>query len=157
MQLLSNQQTNAPELMCKDTLVDFQASDPAKLVLDLLQNPIIQQSRKGGENAIIVGGLIGLLEWLRAISPDIKPHVREEAMKLALELKAEMRASTENSLEVLGFLLLLSIYGLVSYFKEDEILQLFEIAAHHKQAVELFGTFGFADKVFGMCFEKLLC
>lgn len=154
LQLLSNQQTNASELMDRDILVDFQTSDPAKLVLDILQNPIVPQSQKGEKSAIIVGSHIIRLEWLKSISPDIKPHVREEAMKLALELKAEMRASTENSLEVLGFLMLLSIYGLVSFFKEDEILRLFEIAAHHKEAVELFGTLGFADKISGMFFEN---
>jgi O-methyltransferase involved in polyketide biosynthesis len=51
---------------------------------------------------------------------------------------------------VLGFLLLLSIYGLVSYFNEDEVLELFAFVAQHKIAVELFGTFGFANKVSGM-------
>ncbi|KAF7805161.1 FRIGIDA-like protein 5 [Senna tora] len=147
LQLLSNHQTNASELTVEDILVDFQTSDPAKYVLDMIQNSIVSQSQKGEKGAILVGSHMSLLEQLVRISPDIKPHVREEAMKLAFELKAGMRASTENSMEVLGLLLFVFIYGLVSFFEEDEILQLFEIAAHQKQAVELFGTLGFADKI----------
>ncbi|MCI60807.1 frigida-LIKE protein, partial [Trifolium medium] len=58
-----------------------------------------------------------------------------------------MKENTENSLMVLGFLLLLSIYGLVTYFNEDEVLELFAFVAQHKISVELFGTLGFANKV----------
>ncbi|XP_061346950.1 uncharacterized protein LOC133292548, partial [Gastrolobium bilobum] len=105
-----------------------------------------------------LGCIEKLQEQLMRMSPRIEPHVREEAvklaldlreeaMKLALDLKANMRANTENSLVVLGFLLLLSVYGLVSYFNEDEVLKLFEFAAQHKQAVSLFRTLGFVDKI----------
>ncbi|TKY67892.1 FRIGIDA protein 3 [Spatholobus suberectus] len=81
------------------------------------------------------------------ISPHVKPHVREEALKLALDLKANMRESAKNSLMILGFLLLLSNYGLASDFNEDEVLKLLEVAAQHKEAVELFRTLGFVDKI----------
>jgi hypothetical protein len=84
------------------------------------------------------------------ISPDIKPCVREEALKLALHLKANMKENNENSLVVLGFLLLLSIYGLVSYFNEDYILEIFAFVAQHKIAVKLFEALGFANKLSGM-------
>ncbi|XP_054803776.1 uncharacterized protein LOC129306968 isoform X2 [Prosopis cineraria] len=147
LHLIANQQANANELMGSGIFVDLQTSDPAKLVINMIRHPIVSRSTKEEKTAIIAGGHIILLKWLMRISPDIKPQVREEAMKLALELKAEMRTSTENSLEVLGFLLILSIYGLASSFEEDEILELFEIAAHHKQAVELYQTLGFANKV----------
>ncbi|KAI9099097.1 hypothetical protein K1719_024864 [Acacia pycnantha] len=142
--LIVNQQANANGLMGSDILVDLQTLDPAKLVLNMIRNPIVPQSAKEEKSATIAGCHIFLLKWLMRISPDIKPQVREEAMKLAHELKAEMR---ENSQEVLAFLLLLSIYGLVSSFEDDEILKLCEIAAHNKQAVELFQTLGFASKV----------
>jgi hypothetical protein len=46
-------------------------------------------------------------------------------LKLALDLKAYMKENTKNSLVVLGFLLLLSIYGLL----EDQVLELFAFAA----------------------------
>ncbi|KEH22655.1 hypothetical protein MtrunA17_Chr7g0235921 [Medicago truncatula] len=88
------------------------------------------------------------------ISPKIKPGVREETLKLALDLKANMK-STENSLVVLGFLLLLSVYELLTYFDEDEVLELFAFVAQHKTAVELFQTLGFANKL-SEFFEDLI-
>ena len=86
------------------------------------------------------------------ISPRVKPHVREEAQKIAFNLEANIRESAENSLTILGFLLLLSAYGLVSYFRKDELFKQLESAAQHKQAVELFRTLGFVDKIFGMSY-----
>nr|KYP68137.1 Involucrin [Cajanus cajan] len=140
--------TNEPELIGSDILVNLQtSSDPAKLVLDIIQNPIVPQNI-GNEGVIIDGSHIFLLEQLMIISPPVKPHVREEALKLALDLKANMRESAENSLMILGFLLLLSNYGLASDFNEDEVLKLLELAAQHKQTVELFRTLGFVDKIY---------
>ncbi|PNX85712.1 frigida-LIKE protein, partial [Trifolium pratense] len=118
-------------------------SDPSKVVLDIIQNPIFRM----GDNAVIIGDShILLLEQLMRISPHIEPHVREEAMKLALHLKSNISENTENSVVVVGFLLLLSIYGLAPSFDEDEVYKLFGFAAQHKITVELFGTLGFADK-----------
>jgi len=69
-----------------------------------------------GDNVVIVDdGDIFLPKELRKISPDIRPHVREEAMKLALDLKAYISQNIENSVANLGFLLLLSIYGLTPF------------------------------------------
>ncbi|XP_057415666.1 uncharacterized protein LOC130710416 isoform X2 [Lotus japonicus] len=137
-----------PELLENEILVDLEAtSDPSKVVLDIIQNPIVSQIKNGDDAVIMDRSHIFLLQQLLRISPQIKPHVREDAMKLALDLKANMRTSTENSLEVLGFVLLLSIYGLVPTFDEYEVLKLFEFAAQHKQVVELFQTLGFVDKI----------
>ncbi|TKY67888.1 FRIGIDA protein 3 [Spatholobus suberectus] len=147
LQLPYIEHTNEPELIDDDILVTLQtSSDPAKLVLDIIQNPIVPQN-KGNEGVIIDGSHIFLLEQLMRISPHVKPHVREEALKLALDLKANMRESAKNSLMILGFLLLLSNYGLASDFNEDEVLKLLEVAAQHKEAVELFRTLGFVDKI----------
>ncbi|KAK7302872.1 hypothetical protein RJT34_13769 [Clitoria ternatea] len=147
-QFLPSERADELELIHYDILVNLQgSSDPPSVVLDIIKNPIDPESREG-DNAIIIDGThIFLLEQLMRISPHIKPHVREEAMKLALDLKAKMRASAENSLMVLGFLLLLSNYGLVSSFDEDEVLKLIEIVAQHKQVVEMFRNLGFADKI----------
>ncbi|KAK2447070.1 hypothetical protein QL285_006471 [Trifolium repens] len=131
-----------------DTLVNLLASssDPSKDVLDIIQNPLIP--RCNGDNVVIIDEChIDLLEKLMRISPHVKPHVREEAMKLALSLKAYIGENTENSVPVLGFLLLLSIYGMVSSFDEDEVLNLFGIVAQHKIAVELFGIMGLVHKI----------
>ncbi|WJX22347.1 hypothetical protein P8452_11660 [Trifolium repens] len=118
-------------------------SDPSKVVLDIIQNPIFRM----GDDAVFIGDShILLLEQLMRISPHIEPHVREEAMKLALDLKSNISENTENSSVVVGFLLLLSIYGLAPSFDRDEVYKLFGFAAKHKITVELFGTLGFADK-----------
>ncbi|CAI8592529.1 unnamed protein product [Vicia faba] len=122
-------------------------SDRSKNVLEIIQNPIFPKCKMGNSDVIIDDRDILLLEELMRISPDVKPHTREKAMELALELKANMEESTENSKVVLGFLLLLSIYGLVPSFDEDEVLKLFELVSQQKIAVVLFGALGFADKI----------
>jgi hypothetical protein len=128
----------------------LESSDPARVVLDIIQNPIIPLCKKGDNAVIIDDRHIYLLEQLMRISPNIKPCVRQDALKLALDLKANMKESTENSLMVLGFLLLLSIYGLITYFDEDEVLELFAFVPRHKIVVQLFRSLGFANKVSGM-------
>jgi len=45
--------------------------------------------------------------------------------------------------------LLLSVCGLVTFFDEDEVLELFAFVAQHKIAGKLFGTLGFANRVSG--------
>jgi len=50
-----------------------------------------------------------------------------------------MKENTENSLEVLGFLFILSIFGLLTYFDKDEVLKLFPSVAKYKIAVEPLG------------------
>ncbi|KAJ1415148.1 Frigida-like [Sesbania bispinosa] len=143
LQLLSNESE-----ISNDILVNLQtSSDAAKLVLDIIKNPIVPQSMKENEGLIIDESHIFLLDQLMKISPHIKPHVREEALKLALDLTPHIRASAENSLAVLGFLLLLSVYGLLSYFNKDDVFKLLELVTQHKQAVELYRTLGFVDKV----------
>lgn len=141
------------ELNDNEILFDLQtSSDPAKLVLEIIRNPMLPHN----DGVIIDQSHIFLLDQLMRISPHIKPHVREEAMKLALELKEIMRGSAENSLVVLGFLLLLSNYKLLSYFNEDEVLKLVEVVAQHKEAVEMFRTLGFVDKISGMFVKDVL-
>lgn len=78
---------------------------------------------------------IYLLEQLMRILPSIKPCVREEAFKLALELKANVKGNTEKSLNVLGFLLILSIHVLLTSFDKDEVLELFVSVVQHKISV----------------------
>lgn len=103
---------------------------------------------------IIDESRIYLLEQLMMIVPNIKPCVRDEALKLAHELKFNIKENTENSLEVLGFLMILSIYGLLTYFDEDEVFKLFASVAsvaEYKIAVKLFRTLGFVHKVSESC------
>ncbi|PNX69515.1 frigida-LIKE protein, partial [Trifolium pratense] len=151
LQFTTSEQTDGTESLHKGILVNIvESSDPSRLVLDMIQNPVIPLCKKGDNALIIADYQIYLLEQLLRISPNIKPCVREEALKLALNLEAYMKENTENSLVVLGFLLILSIYGLLDSFNEDDILELFAFVAPHKIAAELFGTLGFANKVSGM-------
>ncbi|XP_057453189.1 FRIGIDA-like protein 3 [Lotus japonicus] len=144
LQLPPSERTDEPESL-EYSILDVlkTASDPSKVVLDFIQKPIVPPCMKG-DNAI---SHIFVLEQLMHISPHVKPHLREEAMRLAHDLKANIREISENSLVALCFLQLLSIFGLLSSFAEDEVLEIFEFAAHHKQTVDLFRTLGFADKV----------
>ncbi|MED6144299.1 hypothetical protein PIB30_014381 [Stylosanthes scabra] len=116
-------------------------SDPAELMVEIMKDPMLPFCSQGDQSHIFLLGL------LMRISPNIKSHVREEAMKFALYLKANLRATSEHSLRVLGFLMILSIYGLVSSFDEDEVLKLLETVSQHKEAVELFRVLGFVDKI----------
>jgi len=151
LQLDTSEKTDGVESLFNGILVNLkQSSDPSKLVLEMILNPIIPLCQKGDNAVIIVDYQIYLLEQLMRISPDIKPCVRKEALKLAFDLKANMNDNTENSLAVLGFLLLLSIYKLLDSFDEDEVLELFAFVALHNIAVELFGSLGFANRVSGM-------
>ena len=127
-----------------------ESSDPTKLVLDIILNPTIPLPKKGDKAMIIDEGWIYLLEQLMTISPNIKSCVRDDVLKLAHELKPNMKENSENSSEVFGFLLILSIYGLLTSFDEDEVLELFASVAKYKRVVELFETQGFANKVFCM-------
>jgi len=150
LQLGTSKKTDGVESLFNGVLVNLQeSSDPSKFVLEMILNPIVPRCQKG-DNVIITDYQIYLLEKLMRISPDIEPCERVKALKLAYDLKENMKDNTENSLAVLAFLLLLSIYKLLDSFDEDEVLDLFELVALHKIAVELFGCLGFANQVSGM-------
>ncbi|XP_058753591.1 intracellular protein transport protein USO1-like [Vicia villosa] len=149
LQFDTNEKTDGIESLCNDILVYLQElSDPSRTVLNILQNPKVPRCREGDNDVIIDASCICLLEQLMRISPNIKACVRKEALKLALVLKANMKGNSENSLVILGFLLILSIYGLLTSFNEHEVLELLSFVAHHKIAMKLFETLGFANKVY---------
>lgn len=75
---------------------------------------------------------------------DLAEEVREEAKRLAVDWRGKL--GMKNSLEVLGFLLLLIDFELVGEFGVDEILKLFNCVSSRKQAPGLFRALGFADK-----------
>ncbi|RHN56927.1 hypothetical protein MtrunA17_Chr5g0434761 [Medicago truncatula] len=148
LQLDTSEKTDGVESLYNGILANLQeSSDPSKLVLEMILNPIFPLCQKGDNVVIIVDYQIYLLEQLMRISPDIEPCVRKEALKLAFDLKANMKENTEFFLAVLGFLMLLSIYKLLDSFDEDEVLELFAFVALHKIAVELFESLGFANRV----------
>ncbi|KAL9450653.1 hypothetical protein AB3S75_012391 [Citrus x aurantiifolia] len=60
-----------------------------------------------------------------------------------------MRAAVENSLEVLGLLLLLGAFRLAPAFDGNELESLLAIVAEDRQTPKLCRSLGFADKVPG--------
>jgi len=151
LQLDTSEKTDGVQSLYNGMLVNLQeSSDPSKLVLDMILNPITPLCQKGDNVVIIADYQIYILEQLMRISPVIEPCVRKKALKLAIDLKAKMKENTENSLAVLGFLLLLSVYKLLDSFDKDEVFKLLAFVALHKIAVELFGSLGFANRVSGM-------
>ncbi|AET05520.1 frigida-LIKE protein [Medicago truncatula] len=73
--------------------------------------------------------------------------VRDEALKLAHELKFKIKENTKNSLEVLRFLLIITIYGLLTYFDRDDVSKLYASVAEHNIAVKVFRTLDFVNIV----------
>ncbi|XP_073265341.1 uncharacterized protein [Populus alba] len=119
------------------------SAEPAKVVLDIVQN-----WKKGlaGFDASVNRDNVVLLEQLMKVSPKISPQVKEAATKLAVLWEKNIRLETEDSMEVLMFLLFLAVYGLVSCFRRDRILRLVRVIAQQKQAPEIFKALGFAGK-----------
>ncbi|XP_062005125.1 uncharacterized protein LOC133722287 isoform X2 [Rosa rugosa] len=123
--------------------------EPAKLVLDAMEG--FQPSNSTVDNrefdlVIIRRTYILLLEELKRVSAQINPQVRGQALKLASDWKAKMTVGTENWLEVLGFLRLVTTYELTSAFDANELQGLLDIVAQHEQATELSRALGTTDK-----------
>ncbi|XP_052109314.1 uncharacterized protein LOC107462472 [Arachis duranensis] len=151
LQSLANEQMNELESCDNEVLAQLRSCpDPAKLILNILKNPIVPHCKMEDEVIAIDESQIFLLQQLMQLSPHIKPHVRDEAMELALNMKASMARNIENPNMVLGFLQILSAYGLVSSFNGDEVFKHFEIISQHKQAVELFQMLGLKGKIFDL-------
>uniref|UniRef100_A0A5B6YX63 FRIGIDA-like protein n=1 Tax=Davidia involucrata TaxID=16924 RepID=A0A5B6YX63_DAVIN len=151
LQLFLNEHSDKHESMRDEVFAALKmSSDPAKLVLDAMQGfypPYLKKGDTELEVSVIRRSCSLLLGQLMRVSPQIKPHVKEEAMKLAVGWKAKLEVGNENSLEVLGFLQVVATYGLVSAFDGDDLFKLFETIAKHREAPELFRELGFTDKV----------
>lgn len=128
------------------------APDPAELVVDVLQvfDAPRSELNKGFKMGVIRKSCILLLEQLFRISPPIKPHVKEAAMKLAVDWKEKFVKKYEVPQKFLGFYLLLAIYGLASSFDPDELLGLLMNMDHSKKlrvTPDLCLALGLADKI----------
>ncbi|KAH7845405.1 hypothetical protein Vadar_001624 [Vaccinium darrowii] len=151
LQLFLNERSLDDESMASEVYRALRLSlDPAKLVLDAMEGFYPPHLKKGDvefEEDVVRKSCIVLLEQLMKISPQIKPCVKEGALKLAEEWKAKMRAVSSNYLEVLGFLQLLASYNLASGFDTDELFKLFAVVAEHNQATDLCRVLGFIEKI----------
>ncbi|KAF8038943.1 hypothetical protein BT93_B1486 [Corymbia citriodora subsp. variegata] len=100
------------------------SSDPAKIVLDVIEGSSTQYSNSKDMNLQkdVMRGHIFLLEQLMRISPSITHEVKEGAMKLAREWKAKLPGKPESGLEVLAFQNFLAAYNLLSLFNDAPLL-----------------------------------
>ncbi|KAL4351264.1 hypothetical protein GQ457_06G017400 [Hibiscus cannabinus] len=128
------------------------AADPAKLVLDAMEGfypPHLSKGDKEFEGDVARRSCILLLEQLMKLSPEVKPHVKNEAMKLAFSWITKMRVESGHELEVLGFLRLLASFQLAGAFDADELVNFLVFVAQHIQTPELFKVLGLGDKITG--------
>lgn len=150
MILLLKEFRNDQDLFIEKVSPALQMSlDPARLVLDVLQEFYSPQTRKRDINcdANLNKNCTLLLDKLVRVPPEMKPHVKVKAMALAVEWKEAIRTEAENSFEVLVFLQFLAIYGLIYGFNGDEIFTLLKTVGQHDKAPELCWALGFADKI----------
>lgn len=81
-----------------------------------------------------------------ALSPPIKPHVREAARELAFDWRTKMKK--DRYLEVLGFFRLLACYGLASVFDACELFNDLVTVAQDRQTPEFLRVLGLVDEAF---------
>ncbi|XP_058070705.1 FRIGIDA-like protein 1 [Magnolia sinica] len=84
--------------------------DPAELVLDAMEEFSIPPNSNF------------FLHELRLISPEIKAHVKEKALKVAVEAKGQVLKGGKKTKRARTFLNFVSTYGLGSAFDADELL-----------------------------------
>ncbi|XP_070676974.1 uncharacterized protein [Malus domestica] len=144
LQLLMNEHLKRIDLVGTEISTVLQvSSDPAKLVLNAMQG--FYPSNLTGDNSetfdydlrVIRRSCILLLQELKIFSPQISPQVREDAMNLAADWKAKMTMASENDMEVLGFLKLVTVYDITTACDPKELQSLLTIVAQHGQASEL--------------------
>ncbi|CAB4315522.1 unnamed protein product [Prunus armeniaca] len=152
LQLLMNENLKRIDLVGREISGVLQASsDPAKLVLDAMQG--FYPSKLNVDNQefdydlrVIRRSCLLLLQELKRFSPQINPHVREEAMELAADWKAKMKVATENWLEILGFLRLVSTYEFTTAYDAKKLQSLLAIVVNQDQATEFCQAFGITNK-----------
>ncbi|KAF9681654.1 hypothetical protein SADUNF_Sadunf05G0024500 [Salix dunnii] len=123
------------------------SSDPAELVLGALEGfypPPISNSDVAYNGIVVKKSCNLLLEQLMALSPPIKPHVREAARELAFDWRTKMKK--DRYLEVLGFFRLLACYGLASVFDACELFNDLVTVAQQRQTPELLRVLGLVDE-----------
>ncbi|BBH06655.1 Frigida-like protein [Prunus dulcis] len=152
LQLFMNEHLKRIDLVGSEISAVLEASlDPAKLVLDAMQgfypsNSTVDNRECNFELRVIRRSCILLLEALKKVSPQINPLVREEAIKLAGDWKAKMTGATENWLEILGFLRLVTTYEITSEYDGKELQSLVATIAEYEQATELSQALGSTEK-----------
>ncbi|XP_050384107.1 FRIGIDA-like protein 5 [Argentina anserina] len=124
-------------------------SDPAKLLLDLMQVSFAGYWMKEDVDfePTAMESFISLLETVRRVQPHVGPQLKDNATNLAVQWKRKLRADDENSWEILGFLLFIATYDILFTFSTDDIAKLLVIISQHTPALKLCQTLVLADKL----------
>ncbi|XP_020421499.1 uncharacterized protein LOC18774404 [Prunus persica] len=152
LQLLMNEHLKRIALLASEMSVHLKASsNPAELVLDAMEgfypsNLDADKMKFDFDLTVIRRSCVLLLQELKRLSPQINHQVREEAIKLAADWKAKMTVAAENSLEISGFLWLLTAYELTSTYNARELRSLLAIVAQTEHATELCQTLDITEK-----------
>ncbi|XP_076929222.1 FRIGIDA-like protein 2 [Bidens hawaiensis] len=106
------------------------APDAAAMVLDAC---------KGTELRLCRSGCLVMLEGLVWVGPVVSGEVRSKAMEVAVEWNKKRGLGGAKSREqnALGFLLLVGTYGLVDWFKIDDVIDSFVVVAADRKNVDL--------------------
>ncbi|WCJ43252.1 hypothetical protein M5689_024007 [Euphorbia peplus] len=151
LQLILNQNLREYDSILDEVFTVLQKSpDPGKLVLDAIQGFYPTDVKNGDTEfsmSVVRRSCTTLIGQLLKISPQVKPEVRETAMKLALDWKSRMKALPENSLEVLAYLQLLAAFKLASSFSRAELQSFLDVVYQNKQALELQKAFRLAERL----------
>ncbi|XP_065852603.1 FRIGIDA-like protein 5 [Euphorbia lathyris] len=126
------------------------SSDPSMLVLDAIQGfypPHLKKGDKEFEEEVVRRSCVLLLEELMKMSPKIGGAVKRKARTMAITRFRKLNSNVHDSVEVLGYLLLLASYGLASAFHFDKLLTRLEVISHHSQAPQLLIALGFSHKI----------
>ncbi|XP_068665134.1 FRIGIDA-like protein 3 [Aristolochia californica] len=142
------------------------ASDPAKLVLESLEDFYTETTTLDGKRDPNLLGLrrtcIMLMECLGPVLANAESdslvvylEIREKAKEIAEAWKPKLDeldidGSSGNSLEVHAFLQLLATFGIASEFDKDDICKLIPSVARRRQTADLCRTLELQDKMPGV-------
>ncbi|KAL6175902.1 hypothetical protein ACLB2K_052540 [Fragaria x ananassa] len=152
LQFFMTEQLKVIDSMRTQMSTAFQvSSDPGNLVLDAMQGFYPSNSNRGNKDtdfdlSFIRRSCILLLQELEMMSPKINPGVREKALKLSAHWKANLTVATGNSVEVLGFLRLVTAFELSSAYDANELQSLLSLVTQPEQAAELSRALGIKYK-----------
>lgn len=127
--------------------------DPGSLVLDTMSGFSSTNDFEVRRSCVM------FLEELMQLKMEIKGEAREKAMILAIDCKEMLNSITSinnnNTFGLLGFLLLVAVYGLRHAFGVDELMDYVVAVAKNKIAVQLCRLLDFGDNIAGII-QKLI-
>lgn len=126
------------------------APDPASMVLEAVADGFYSNGeKKVTDLGLVRGACLVMLEGLVGFGFGVGDEVRDKAMEIAKKWFGRCVLGNEEVREgnVLGFLFLLGVYGLVDRFGVDEVVDCFVVVARRQQAVELCRRMVPSDKI----------